>query len=151
VCLYQPEHRLLISGDHLLGRVSLYFDYGWSPDPVGEFLESLEVVAGLDARLGCSGHGKPFVDVPGHIEATRRLVDERLDAVLRALDGKPQTAVQIAPAVYGGPVTERNAAWWLAETLCFLRHLEARGRVRHLGDGAERWAVAGPSPPALQP
>ena len=28
VCLYQPERRLLISGDHLLGRVSLYFDYG---------------------------------------------------------------------------------------------------------------------------
>ena len=38
VCLFQPERRLLISGDHLLGRVSLYFDYGLSPDPVGEFL-----------------------------------------------------------------------------------------------------------------
>ena len=38
VCLFQPERRLLISGDHLLGRISLYFDYGYSPDPVGEFL-----------------------------------------------------------------------------------------------------------------
>ena len=37
-CLFQPERRLLISGDHLLGRVSLYFDYGWTPDPVAEFL-----------------------------------------------------------------------------------------------------------------
>ena len=35
VCLYQPERRLLISGDHLLGRVSLYFDRGFTPDPVG--------------------------------------------------------------------------------------------------------------------
>ena len=42
VCLYQPERRLLISGDHLLGRVSLYYDYGWSPDPAGEFLASLD-------------------------------------------------------------------------------------------------------------
>ena len=42
VCLYQPEHRLLISGDHVLGRISLFFDYGYSPDPVEEFLDSLD-------------------------------------------------------------------------------------------------------------
>ena len=47
VCLFQPERRLLISGDHLLGRISLYFDYGWTPDPVGEFLSSLDVVDAL--------------------------------------------------------------------------------------------------------
>ena len=35
VCLFQPERRLVISGDHLLGRISLYFDYGWTPDPLG--------------------------------------------------------------------------------------------------------------------
>src|SRR5579884_482721 len=48
VCLFQPERRVLISGDHLLGRVSLYYDYGWSPDPVGEFLSSLDVVERLN-------------------------------------------------------------------------------------------------------
>src|SRR5215212_11167152 len=51
VVLFQPERRLLISGDHLLGRVSLYFDYGWTPDPVGEFLGSLDVTEALGARL----------------------------------------------------------------------------------------------------
>ncbi|HEY4093961.1 MAG TPA: MBL fold metallo-hydrolase, partial [Baekduia sp.] len=40
VCLYQEDRRILISGDHLLGRVSLYYDYGYSPDPAGEFLHS---------------------------------------------------------------------------------------------------------------
>ena len=68
VCLFQPERRLLISGDHLLGRVSLYFDYGWSPDPVGEFLSSLDVTDALDARLALSGHGRPFSDVREHID-----------------------------------------------------------------------------------
>ena len=38
VVLHQPERGLLLSGDHLLGRVSLYYDYGYSPDPAGEFL-----------------------------------------------------------------------------------------------------------------
>ena len=49
VCLFQAERRLLISGDHLLGRVSLYFDYGFSPDPVGEFL----ALARRDRRPQC--------------------------------------------------------------------------------------------------
>jgi glyoxylase-like metal-dependent hydrolase (beta-lactamase superfamily II) len=47
VCLWQPERRLLISGDHLLGRVSPYYDYGYSPDPAGEFLASLDRIEAL--------------------------------------------------------------------------------------------------------
>ena len=74
VCLFQPERRLLISGDHLLGRVSLYYDYGYTPDPAGEFLRSLDVVEQLDARLCLPGHGRTFTDVQAHIEANRALV-----------------------------------------------------------------------------
>ena len=72
VCLFQPERRLLISGDHLLGRISLYFDYGYSPDPVGEFLHSLDVVERLGARLCLPGHGRTFTDVHAHIQGNRR-------------------------------------------------------------------------------
>ncbi|MGH2877808.1 MAG: MBL fold metallo-hydrolase [Solirubrobacteraceae bacterium] len=67
VCLFCAQQRVLISGDHVLGRISLYFDYGWTPDPVGEFLHSLDVTDDLGARLALSGHGKPFLDVHGHI------------------------------------------------------------------------------------
>jgi glyoxylase-like metal-dependent hydrolase (beta-lactamase superfamily II) len=142
VCLFQRERRVLISGDHLLGRISLFYDYGWTPDPVGEFLRSLDVVDALDARLCLSGHGKPFVDVHGHVEGNRKLVRERLDAVLAALDGRPRTAVEIAPLVFGEALSRRNANWWLSETLCYLRHLELDGQVTHQPDGtAERWAA----------
>jgi glyoxylase-like metal-dependent hydrolase (beta-lactamase superfamily II) len=144
VCLFQPEHRLLISGDHVLGRISLYYDYGWTPDPVGEFLRSLDVVERLDARLGLSGHGRPFVDVRGHIEGSRALVRRRLTAALGALDADSRTAVEIAPAVHDAPLTERNAAWLLSETLCYLTHLERSGRVRREPDGeVARWRAAG--------
>ena len=139
VCLYQPERRLLISGDHVLGRVSLYYDFGWTPDPVAEFLASLDAVTGLDARLGLSGHGKPFVDVPGHIEATRALVHERLEAVRGAVTAGAATAVEIAPSVHEGePLNPRNAPWLLGETLCYLHHLEREGELERVG--AERWA-----------
>src|SRR5437660_56217 len=94
VCFYQRERRLLLSGDHVLGRVSLYYDYGWTPDPVGEFLHSLGVVDRLDARLGLSGHGKPFVDVRGHVAGSRRLVEQRLGALLSGLDGSSRTPLE---------------------------------------------------------
>jgi glyoxylase-like metal-dependent hydrolase (beta-lactamase superfamily II) len=141
VCLFGPERRLLISGDHVLGRISLYYDYGWSPDPVGEFLASLDVVDRLDARLALSGHGRPFVDVHGHIDGNRSLVQERLGAVLEALGGsEPRTALEISPSVYGEPVTEYNGSWLLSQTLCYLRHLELQGRVAREPDGAAaRW------------
>ena len=88
VCLFQPERRLLISGDHLLGRISLYFDYGYSPDPVGEFLHSLDVVEELDARLCLAGHGRTFTDVHAHVDGNRELVAERLAATAAALGGR---------------------------------------------------------------
>ena len=53
VCLHLPERRVLISGDHVLGRVSQYFDVGFTPDPVGEFLHSLDVV-GPPSRAACA-------------------------------------------------------------------------------------------------
>ncbi len=129
ICLYQPERRLLISGDHLLGRISLYFDFGWTRDPVGEFLSSLDGTATLGARLCLSGHGKPFLDVPGHIEGNRQLVAERLAAVESAVADKALTAVEISPSVYGEPLTEYNGSWLLAQTLAYLTHLERQGRV----------------------
>src|ERR671917_315841 len=85
VVLHQPERRLLLSGDHVLGRVALYFDYGHTPDPVGEFLASLDRVDGLDVRLSLAGHAKPFTDLRGHVEANRRLVADRLAGVRVAL------------------------------------------------------------------
>jgi glyoxylase-like metal-dependent hydrolase (beta-lactamase superfamily II) len=139
VCLHQPDRRILISGDHLLGRISLYFDYGWSPDPVGEFLTSLDRVERLQARLCLSGHGRPFTDVRAHIEGNRRLVAQRLEAAADAVRGAPHTALQLIPAVYGEPLSEETASWRLTETLCYLRHLELSGRLARDSDGVAEW------------
>ena len=139
VCLFQPERRLLISGDHLLGRVSLYYDYGWTPDPAGEFLASLDVVDRLDARLCLAGHGRAFTDVRAHVEANRALVGERLDAVRAAIAAAPRTAFEIVPEVFGHEITPMTATWWLSETLCYLRHLEAAGAVSREPGEPERW------------
>jgi len=141
ICLHQRERRLLLSGDHLLGRVSLYYDYGWTPDPAGEFLASLSELDALDARLCLSGHGRPFTDVRGHVRANQALVAERVGRVQRALEGgEPRTAYEIIPDVYETELTPATGAWWLAETLCYLTHLERAGRVRRVDGEPERWA-----------
>ncbi len=145
VCLHQPERRLLISGDHLLGRVSLYYEHGWSPDPVGEFLASLDVVERLDARLCLSGHGRTFTDVQAHIEANRKLVDEVVQRHAQVLaGGEPLSVFDAVARLHDEPISQSNANWWLSETLCYFEHLQAQGRATRLasdGEGAARWTV----------
>ena len=121
-----------------MGRVSQYFDVGYTPDPVGEFLRSLDTVDALDARLALAGHARPFTDVPGHIEANRRLVEERLASVRTALSG-PKTAYEIAREVYGEQFDESMAAWLLTLTRAWLVHLEARGEAEPDDQPVERW------------
>jgi glyoxylase-like metal-dependent hydrolase (beta-lactamase superfamily II) len=144
VCLHQAERRLLISGDHLLGRVSLYFDYGYSPDPVGEFLHSLDVVDGLDSRLALGGHGRPFSDVRAHVEANRALVRQRLHRVRVAIADGPATAYEVAPRVYGPAFRPEVAAWLFGKLLGYLTHLEAAGEAERIAGDPERWATVSP-------
>jgi hypothetical protein len=109
---------------------------------VGEFLASLDRTADLDARLGLSGHGRPFSDVPGHIAANRALVAERLAAVQAALAAAPRTAYELAQAVYGELFGHATAPWLLTKTLCWLTHLERRSLVVRAGETPERWSSA---------
>ncbi|HEX5193520.1 MAG TPA: MBL fold metallo-hydrolase [Solirubrobacteraceae bacterium] len=144
VCFYQPERRLLISGDHLLGRITLYFDYGQSEDPVGEYLASLSKVQAVRARLALSGHGKPFLDVPGHIDGTRRLVQDNIDRATAAVTSEPRTAMTIALDMFREQRGMRHPAWLLSQTLCYLRHLEHGGRAQREIDGElQFWRATG--------
>jgi glyoxylase-like metal-dependent hydrolase (beta-lactamase superfamily II) len=141
VCLFQPERRLLISGDHLLGRISLYFEFGYSPDPVGEFLLSLDVVERLGARLCLAGHGRTFTDVHAHIHGNRALVEEHLYKVLQAVEGRELTAFEVVRELYGESLSEQNGHWLLSQTLGYLTHLESTGGVRRIAADPERWAA----------
>ncbi len=147
VCLFQPERRLLISGDHLLGRISLHFDYGFTADPVGEFLHSLDVVEALGARLCLPGHGRTFADVHAHIEGNRELVQDRLQKTLAAIEAVDSpTAYEIMPRVYERESLASFAPLLLLETLAMLSHLEATARARRIAGEPERWSTAAGEP-----
>lgn len=135
VVLHQPDRGLLLSGDHLLGRVSLYYDYGYSPDPAGEFLASLDVVDELEVQLVLAGHGRPVREAPALIEANRRAVRERVERVRAAIASKPRTPYEIVPEMLDSEMpTGMMLNWGLTETLCYLRHLERLGEAAAVED-----------------
>ncbi|HYY22234.1 MAG TPA: MBL fold metallo-hydrolase [Thermoleophilaceae bacterium] len=143
VVLHQPERGLLISGDHVLGRISLYYDYGYTPDPAGEFLGSLDRVEPLGVQLVLAGHGRPRRDAAPLVAATRREALRRIDLVRAALDGRPRTPFDLVPVLLGDEVrAPRIVSWGLPEVLCYLRHLELRGEARRVaGEEPERWTA----------
>ena len=142
ICLLQRERGIAIVGDLVARAFAPYFDYGYTPDPVGEFLQSLEKVEDAGPRLCLPGHGRTFTDVRGHIHAYRRLVADRLQKVLDAIGVEPLSGIEIIPHVYGQALTETTAAWWMSETLAYLQHLEMTGRAARIEGEPDRWRAA---------
>jgi glyoxylase-like metal-dependent hydrolase (beta-lactamase superfamily II) len=144
VVLHEPESGLLISGDHLLGRVSPFFDYGHTPDPVAEFLGGLETVERLETGLCLAGHGRPFRDVPEKVAANRLEVERHLELVRGALDDGPRTAFEVAGEIIGPEnLNAATAAWGLQLALAYLDHLGARGElIEAEGTDPRRWQQA---------
>jgi glyoxylase-like metal-dependent hydrolase (beta-lactamase superfamily II) len=143
VVLHQPERRLLISGDHLLGRTVLFFDYGHSPDPVGEFCASLARVEPLEVDLVLPGHGRTFRDPEAKIAESRRQVDELLGKVREALGKGERTAFEIVEDIVGPEMVRTPAsAWVLQIVLSCLDHLVIAGEVEGLdGTDPQRWRL----------
>jgi glyoxylase-like metal-dependent hydrolase (beta-lactamase superfamily II) len=143
VVLHQPERRLLISGDHLLGRTVLFFDHGHSPDPVGEFLGGLEQVEPLEIDLVLPGHGRPFRDPEVKIAEARRQVEELIGKVKASLAEGEKTAFEIVGEIVGAEnVNTPVSAWVLQIVLSCLDHLTILGEVEPVdGTDPQRWVL----------
>jgi glyoxylase-like metal-dependent hydrolase (beta-lactamase superfamily II) len=143
VVLHQPERRLLISGDHLLGRTVLFFDYGHSPDPIGEFLGGLDEIEPLAVDLCLPGHGRPFRDPGAKIAEARRQVDELLEKTRASLAMGEKTGFEIVAEILGPDnVNSPASAWVLQIVLSCLDHLAILGEVGKVeGTDPQRWAL----------
>lgn len=146
VCLHEPESGLLVSGDHLLGRISLFFDYGHTPDPVGEFEQGLAEIERLEHTTLClAGHGRPFRDVRAKIAGNRAEVEEHLGRVRGALGAEPRSAFDILPDLMGVEnVNPATAPWGLQMALAYLDHLTLEGELERDDEGeVHRWRSIG--------
>jgi len=142
VCLHQAERRLLVSGDHLLGRTALFFDYGHTPDPLGEYLTSLDAIEPLPVELCLPGHGKPFRDPEAKIGAARTQAGELLDRVRAQLaDGAEPTAYEMVEGIVGREnLNPSTGGFMLQIVLACIDHLALLGDARPVPDSdPQRW------------
>jgi glyoxylase-like metal-dependent hydrolase (beta-lactamase superfamily II) len=144
MCLYEPEAKMLFSGDHILDSITPNIS-GWDSgvDPLGEFLRSLEKIAAHDIRLILPAHRDPISDPLRRIEELKAHHRARMDEVLGILARGAQTAYQVASRMIWKidcarwedfPVPQK----WFAtgEALSHILHLEQMGRIgRRLQEG----------------
>jgi glyoxylase-like metal-dependent hydrolase (beta-lactamase superfamily II) len=145
VCLHQPEKKLMLSGDHLLGRAVLFFDYGHTPDPYGEFIASLDVIEPLAVDLCLPGHGKPFREPAAKIADVRRQAGDLLDRVRAALAATSEpTAYELVEKIVGREnLNQGTAGFMLQIVLACLDHLAVLGEAQPVPDSdPQRWAGA---------
>lgn len=101
VCLYEPRLRVLLSGDHLLptifSNVGLHAQSG--PDPLGDYMRSLEVCECLDVQLALPAHEYPFTLVKERIGQVRKHHQERRTAIIDTLRDTPNTAYGVSCSI----------------------------------------------------
>ena len=94
---------VLVSGDHLLRKISpavgLYPDS--RPDPLGDYLASLERTIELAPRIVYPGHGEPIEDAAARARELIEHHHRRLDATAAALSDEECTAYEVSLALFG--------------------------------------------------
>jgi len=137
ICLYEPDRKLFIAGDHILIDITPHIQC-WSDaeNPLKLYLASLDKVSELDIDLVLPGHRRLIEDHRARIEELKEHHCRRLDEVLTILEMSPQDAFQVASRMTWDIKAE---SWdqfplvqkWFAtgEALSHLVYLEREGKA----------------------
>jgi glyoxylase-like metal-dependent hydrolase (beta-lactamase superfamily II) len=127
---------VLVAGDHLLPRITpavgLYPDS--RPDPLGDYLDSLERTAALDLRLALPGHGEPMHDPSARARAIVAHHRLRLEETAAALGSDPRTGYEVSYPLFGAALNPGARRFAVAETLSHLERLVREGAARRHDD-----------------
>lgn len=135
VCLYDHEKEILLSGDHILPKITPNIGYG-PHDPLADYLSSLRKIQKLPVHLSLPSHGEQINDTAKRIKEMITHHEERISRILQVLGLRKRTAVDIASGLQwkGGSVTwqemdgeEKSMA--LLETLSHLQYMANTGSV----------------------
>jgi glyoxylase-like metal-dependent hydrolase (beta-lactamase superfamily II) len=144
ICLYERRRKLLLSGDHVLPRISpnISLHAQGLGNPLADYLDALRLVAELEVELVLPGHGDPFVGLAERAAELAAHHERRLAEIARLLAERPWTAYEVAArTTWQGS----NGVWdrlsdfqrriAVTETLAHLELLRARGQARKLFQG----------------
>ena len=151
MCLYEPNKKILVAGDHILSDITPNISYSLEMiDPLDDYLKSLVKVDALDVRVTLPGHRGLVRDLHTRIMELQRHHCDRLNEVLAALRDGAKTAFQIAPSIsWDIPVKQweefpPSQKWFaFSETLAHVTYLENRGKVRrHEQNGRVLYSIS---------
>ncbi len=145
---FEPDRGFLITGDLLRSSPpgnSLPW-YSSSGGGVGQYLDSLERVAGLDVAQAFPAHGGVIGEFTAQVEKTRGFLISREERILQELALGPQTCEQLDPLLYS-PMALEVCPWYSSTTEAHLAQLIDHGRVARRGLD---YALAEGSSAALQ-
>ena len=136
---------VLLGGDHLLARITpavgLYPES--RPDPLGDYLASLERTIELAPRIVYPGHGDPITNAADRAREIVQHHHTRLDQVAAALASEPRSGFAVSLDVFGAELSPQQRRFAVAETLSHLERLVFCGRVRRDGS-ADAVTYTGP-------
>ena len=130
ICLLRDG--ILVAGDHLLPditpAVGLYPD--GRPDPLGDYLASLERTIALAPGFALPGHGEPIRDPAARARTLLEHHAERLDGADAALERAPRTGYEVSLRLFGDDLAPSQRRFAVAESLSHLEHLVFTDRAR---------------------
>ena len=146
LCFHSESRRLLLSGDHILPRITPNISYHpqQTASPLADFLDSLTKVAGLDADEVLPAHEYRFRGLAARVAQLKAHHEERFTEILDHLRANPgSTAWDVALSISWSRPWDQIEFWMrraaLGETLAHLMILETRGLARRSGQMPERW------------
>jgi len=144
ICLYSPEHRVLISGDHVLQKITP--NIAWHPrhDMLAKYLQSLELLLPYDVDVVIPSHGTRFEDHRAVIRGTSEHHEERCGAILGHVTSAPMTAHELVLAMWRRKLSDFHHNFAVFEILAHLEYMARRGQIsRHARpEGAMEWEPA---------
>ena len=140
VCFYSDDHKLLISGDHVLPRITPNISAHTQQvaNPLGDFLESLLKLQNIGAEEVLPAHEYRFSDLQNRLEEIIAHHAERLDEIEHVLVDHPgSTAWEITLKLHWSRPWDQIETFMQrqanGETLAHCILLELHDRIRRIG------------------
>ncbi|MFZ3102216.1 MAG: MBL fold metallo-hydrolase [Desulfitobacteriaceae bacterium] len=133
ICFYNEEYSMLLSGDHLLQKITSNISQSSQPDadpnPLDNYLRALNNIRGLNCKLVLPAHGKPFSNFEERISQLESHHQKRL-ALIKNCVGSGATAYNVCRLVFTKELNYQGLRLAMSETLAHLVYLLFRGDLK---------------------
>ncbi|HTO00733.1 MAG TPA: MBL fold metallo-hydrolase, partial [Microthrixaceae bacterium] len=138
ICLFDPVHGTLLSGDHVLPTITPHISgIAPHPDTLTQYFDALHHVAQIDGvTTVLPAHGLPFGDLPGRVAEIVEHHEDRLELLFKlALELEDAPVREYSRRLFRerswGPMAE-------SETFAHLEHMRLQGRLSQTRDDLGR-------------